>query len=124
MKRLLWFLIAGCSGFLIDAGITLALIAWTPAGPYIARAIAIFVAMGFTWFLNRNYTFGRSSNSLAVEGIRYWAVGITAALVNYVVYSALLYRAPVLQPLVAIVFASLAGMAYSFFGYSRFVFRR
>ncbi|OHV78988.1 GtrA family protein [Rhizobium sp. LCM 4573] len=124
MKRLLWFLIAGGSGFLIDAGITLALIEWTPAGPYIARAIAIFAAMGFTWFVNRNYTFGRSSHSLTIEGIRYWTVGITAALVNYVVYSVLLYRAPVLQPLAAIVFASLAGMAYSFFGYSRFVFRR
>jgi putative flippase GtrA len=74
--------------------------------------------------VNRSRTFGPSSRSLAVEGFRYWAVGITSALLNYAIYSTLIYRAPQLQPVVAIVFASLAAMAYSYFGYSRFVFRR
>lgn len=124
MKRLLWFVVAGGTGFTIDAGLTYLLLALTSIGPFAARVPAIMVAMTATWFLNRKFTFGRSSASLVTEGFRYWAVGITAALLNYAVYSALIYRLPELQPVAAIVFASLAAMAYSFFGYSRFVFRR
>ncbi|MGO8426239.1 GtrA family protein, partial [Rhizobium ruizarguesonis] len=50
-------------------------------------------------------------------------VGVTAALVNYGLYSALLLSLPLLQPLAAMVIASVASMIFSFFGYSRFVFR-
>jgi putative flippase GtrA len=124
MRKLIWFVLAGGTGFAIDAGITHLLITLTPANPFVARVPAILLAMAATWFLNRTFTFGRSSSSVIAEGFRYWAVGITAALVNYGVYSALIYRLPDLQPVAAIVLASLAAMAYSFFGYSRFVFRR
>jgi putative flippase GtrA len=124
MKRLFWFLIAGGGGFLIDAGITHLLVTVFHVSPFAARIPAIVMAMGFTWLINRSRTFGPSRHSLAVEGFRYWAVGITSALLNYAVYSALIYQLPMLQPVAAIVFASAAAMAYSFFGYSRFVFRR
>ena len=123
MKRLVWFLISGGGGFLIDAGLTHVLIGSGNFNPFLARIPAIMTAMAFTWLVNRGRTFGPSRHSLAVEGFRYWAVGITSAIVNYTIYSALMYRAPFLQPVVAVIFASLAAMAYSFFGYSRFVFR-
>jgi hypothetical protein len=35
-----------------------------------------------------------------------------------------MYRAPFLQPIIAVMAASLAATLYSFFGYSRFVFGR
>ncbi len=124
MKRLSWFLAAGSGGFLIDAGLTHALVEAGGFDPLSARLPAIVLAMAFTWLVNRSRTFGRSAHSLAVEGFRYWAVGITATAVNYAVYSLLMVRAPFLQPVVAISAASLAAMAYSFFGYSRFVFRQ
>nr|CAD6427378.1 GtrA family protein [Rhizobium sp. Q54] len=123
MKKLAWFIVSGGTGFAVDAGVTQLLLWFTSIGPFAARVPAIMTAMAVTWFLNRSFTFGRSSSSLAAEGFRYWAVGITAALLNYAVYSTLIARLPV-QPVAAIVFASLAAMAYSFFGYSRFVFRR
>lgn len=123
MKKLAWFVLAGGTGFAIDAGVTHLLLSLTSIGPFAARVPAIMAAMSATWFLNRSFTFGRSSSSLAAEGFRYWAIGITAAFLNYAVYSAILYRLPI-QPMAAIVFASLAAMTYSFFGYSRFVFRR
>ncbi len=122
MKRLFWFVVAGGSGFLIDAGLTQLLIL-AGLGPFLARIPAIMTAMAFTWFINRSRTFGKSSHSLAQEGFRYWVVGVTSALLNYAIYSALMYNAPFLQPVVAIVAASLGAMAYSYFGYSRFVFR-
>ena len=124
MRRLFWFLVAGGGGFLIDAGLTHILVEAAGFDPFLARVPAIMFAMAFTWLVNRSRTFNRSPHSLAVEGFRYWAIGITSALVNYAVYSALMYRAPFLQPVAAVTAASLAAMVYSFVGYSRFVFGR
>ena len=89
MKKLFRFLIAGGIGFVVDAGILLLLLRFTPIGPFGARAIAIPSALLATWFLNRNFTFGHSERSLAVEGFRYGSVGFTSALLNYALYSSL-----------------------------------
>ncbi len=124
MKKLLKFALAGTIGFSVDALTLLALLHFTPVGPYIGRVIAIGVAMLATWIFNRTFTFERSRHSLAVESFRYGSVGITAALLNYCLYTALLISLPGLRPLVAMTLSSLAAMAFSFFGYSRFVFRR
>lgn len=123
MKKLLRFGIAGGLGFLVDAGVLALLLHVTSLGPFLARLIAIALAMAATWFFNRTFTFGRSGHSLAVEGFRYGSVGVTAALLNYGLYSALLLRLPDLQPLAAVVLSTAASMLFSFFGYSRFVFR-
>ena len=44
-------------------------------------------------------------------------------MLNYGVYSLLIHQLPMVQPLVAVIFGSLSATLYSFFGYSRFVFR-
>ncbi|MGK9052049.1 GtrA family protein [Neorhizobium petrolearium] len=124
MKPLFRFLTAGVIGLLADAALTHVLIEYAGLGPFTARIPAIATAMAVAWFVDRNRTFGRSRHSLAAGGFRYWAIGITAALVNYAIYATLMYRAPFLQPAVAVVFASLAAIGYSLFGYSRFVFGR
>jgi putative flippase GtrA len=123
MKKLLRFAIAGGIGFCVDAGLLALLLHTTPLGPFIARLIAIAIAMAVTWIFNRRFTFDKSRHSLAVEGFRYGSVGITSAIVNYGIYAALLLAIPSLQPLAAMVFATAASMLFSFFGYSRFVFR-
>jgi putative flippase GtrA len=123
VKKLLRFGIAGGLGFIVDAGVLALLLHTTPLGPFLARLIAIALAMVTTWVFNRTFTFEKSGDSLAAEGFRYGSVGITAALVNYGLYSALLLTMPDLQPLAAMVFATAASMFFSFFGYSRFVFR-
>jgi putative flippase GtrA len=122
MKPLLWFLLTGVCGFLIDAGLT-HLIILAGLEPILARIPALIATMGFIWFVNRRRILAKSTHSVPAEGFRYWTVGITSALLNYAVYSVLLYRAPFLQPIVGIVAAWLAATAYGFFGYSRFVFR-
>jgi len=124
MKKLFRFLIAGGVGFVVDAGVLHLLLWFTPFGPFIGRAISIPSALLATWFLNRNFTFGHSERSLAVEGFRYGSVGITSALLNYALYSSLLVSEPTLRPIIALILASEAATAFSFFGYSRFVFRR
>jgi len=124
MKKLLKFAVAGTIGFAVDALALLLLLHFTPVGPYIGRVIAIALAMTSTWIFNRTFTFERSRHSLAVESFRYGSVGITSAVVNYLLYSALLFSLPGLRPLVAMTLSSLAAMGFSFIGYSRFVFRR
>ncbi|MEZ2132616.1 MULTISPECIES: GtrA family protein [unclassified Sinorhizobium] len=124
MRKLVRFGIVGGIGFIVDAGLLALLLHLTPLGPFLARLIAIAAAMITTWSFNRAFTFGRSGHSLAVEGFRYGSVGITTAFLNYALYSVLLISLPVLQPLAAMVFATTASMVFSFFGYSRFVFRR
>lgn len=124
MKRLFWFLAAGSGGFLIDAGLTHALVVLAGLSPFASRIPAIMAAMSFTWVVNRSRTFEKSRYSLAAEGFRYWMIGITSALLNYAIYAALIYRAPFLQPIVAVMASSACATTYSFFGYSRFVFGR
>jgi putative flippase GtrA len=124
MKKLVRFGIVGTAGFIIDAAMLWLLLETTPFGPFLARAMAIAVALAATWYLNRSFTFGASRRSIAIEGFRYGSVGIVSALVNYLIYSGLLLSLPILKPLAALVIASIAAMAFSFFGYSRFVFRR
>lgn len=124
MKRFLRFIVVGAVGFVVDAGVTLGLLASGLVGPFTARAVAIVLALLCTWFCNRNFTFGKSDHHVVREGVLYGSVGITSALLNYGVYSALLLSFPLLQPFFALVLASASATAYSYFGYARFVFRR
>ncbi|MGG7519511.1 GtrA family protein [Allorhizobium undicola] len=124
MKKLIRFALVGSLGFAVDAAGLLLLLALTPLGPLSARAIAMAMAMLVTWQCNRLFTFGASRRSMLIEGFRYGSVGLVSAVVNYAVYCGLLLTMPLLKPLAALVLASMAAMAFSFFGYSRFVFRR
>ncbi len=123
MKRLLTFGIAGTSGFITDAGLLHLMITYTGIGPYIARVLSIAAAMLVTWQINRTFTFGKSGRSVTDEGVRYGFIGLLGALLNYIIYATLIFTMPVLQPVVAVIAASLGAMLFSYFGYSRFVFR-
>ncbi len=124
MKKFIRFVIVGATGFLVDAGTLWLLLTFSPLGPLSARVIAIALAMTATWLLNRSFTFGASKRSVVVEGFRYGVIAVITSLVNYGIYAGLLIMAPLLSPYAALVFASIAAMLFSFFGYSRFVFRR
>lgn len=122
MRRILLFALVGGAGFLVDAGVLALLLHVSPLGPFSARIVAIAAAMLVTFWLNRTFTFGRSDRGLAVEGTRYGGVGVSAALLNYAVYSVILLVFPAVWPVLAVAIASLAAMVWSFLGYSRFVF--
>lgn len=124
MKRALFFVIAGGTGFAVDAGMLALLLAITPLGPFIARVLAIATAMAATWMINRRFTFGKSRHSLVAEGSRYGGVGLFSALVNFALYSALILTFPHLWPVAAVAVSSGLSMAVSYLGYSRLVFDR
>ncbi len=124
MKRLVRFVFAGGVGFVADATALALLLGLTPLGPFLARILSIGFALSVTWVLNRTLTFAPSGRGVVREGARYGGVGLSTSVVNFLVYSGLLSLVPSLPPLAALVVASLAAMALSFLGYSRFVFDR
>lgn len=124
MKKFLRFIVVGATGFLVDMGVLWLLLTFTPLGPLAGRIVAIAFALLSTWQLNRHFTFGASKRAVVVEGFRYGFIGAITSLVNYGVYAGLLLAAPLLSPYVALIAASVAAMLFSFFGYSRYVFRR
>lgn len=124
MKRIGGFVLAGSAGFLADAGVLAVLLGLTPLDPFMARALSVLFALCVTWALNRSIAFGPSSRPVMAEGSRYGAVALSSALVNYGLYAAALTLVPFLPPHAALVFSSLGAMAFSYFGYSRFVFDR
>ena len=124
MKKLIWFVFAGSTGFAVDAGSLMLFLHFTLIGPFVARILSIATAMCWTWFINRTFTFGKSERNLAVEGARYGFVALLSALVNYGVYSACLLAIPGMWPVLATAIGSGVAMAVSYLGYSRFVFGR
>jgi putative flippase GtrA len=124
VRKALRFGIAGVIGFAVDAG-TLSLLLWaTPLGPFSARIIAIAVAMASTWAFNRTFTFGPSGLSLREELVRYASVGLMGSVLNYAIYAGILLVFPQTWPVLAVVCASAVVMAFSWLGYSRFVFQK
>lgn len=124
MSRFIRFAAVGGAGFLVDAGVLAILLAATPFGPFLSRALSIAVAMATTWVLNRAFTFGPSGRAVTTEGVLYASVALGVAFFNWLAYSALLTALPSIPPLLALVVASGLAMALSWFGYSRAVFAR
>lgn len=124
MKRYFSFMIAGGVGFVADVGILLFLMRVLHFDAFSARIFGIAGALTCTWLINRNFTFDRSAHSLAMEGARYWSVGITSSLVNYGIYSMLLVFDKDFAPLLALVISSGCATLLSYNGYLRFVFRQ
>lgn len=120
--RLLRFATVGGVGFLVDAGLLATLHHGAGLDPFTARIVSIGVAAFTTWRLNRSLTFGASSTSQATEGLRYGAVALLTAALNYAIYAALLLIWPNVPPVAAAIAATIAAMGFSYAGYSRFVF--
>ena len=125
LGRLFSFAVAGGAGAIVDLGLLRIGISFFDLSPYIARIPAIALAMLTTWFINRNFTFGASERSVQQEGMRYFAVAIAAAVLNYAIYSIILVVTPDwFLPEAATIIAVGFVTFFSYFGYSKLVFKR
>jgi putative flippase GtrA len=114
------FLFVGGIGFLVDAGGTWLLV-YAGLSPLVARVPAIVAAVCITWLLNRTLTFKVKAPRSSAELARYFTVAASSAAMNYLLYSILVFAG--LHPVVAVAFATIALMLYSFFAYRHAVFR-
>jgi putative flippase GtrA len=115
------FVIVGGLGFVINAGITLALI-YFGISPLIARVPAILFAIAFTWLANRRITFNIGTKPTGEEVIRYLAVAICMACFNYLLFT--LFIMLNLSVFIAITFATAIQTMLSFYGYKKLVFKQ
>jgi len=119
------FLLVGTGGFVVDAGV-LSLYLWSvPEGFLTGRLLSFFVAVTFTWYLNRSFTFVVPGSPSLREWARFVAVNLVGGGVNVAVYSVLVSQSDAFRalPVLAVAAGSVAGLLVNFMGASRIVFR-
>lgn len=124
MKPLVLFAVAGVVGYVVDAGVLLALAAF--AGPYLGRIASFCAAVLTTWLINRRLAFRNAASGVRkrTEFLRYFATSAGGGAVNLAIYSLLVYvfdLGRIWLP-AAVAAGSLAGMLVNFSLSKRFVF--
>ncbi len=125
-SRILWFGIAGISGFIVDAGI-LTLLTTLGLDSRPARLASFACALVATWVVNRSTTFGdRTGPPGPAEFLRYASASLVAASINLAVFMLLvsfgsLFRA---WPILALAVATGLSMCVNFWSYLKIVFKK
>lgn len=117
------FAASGGLAFTTDAAMLALLNSGFGVNPFLARFIAIWVAMIVGWQSHRRLTFSVAHGSSLKEFASYAAVAWLSAGVNYAIYSAVLLLRPATAPLLALVAASVVAMTASYVGMRFGVFR-
>jgi len=111
------FGIVGSGGFLIDAGILSALVHWADWSPFAARPLSMSLAVLFTWWLHRNWTFTTGRKRAAFpQTLIYAAVQLIGLLVNYGGFSLLVLSGGAFHsyPVLAVAAGSLGAMTLTY----------
>lgn len=124
MSQFLRFCVVGAAGFVVDAGVLTALVAAFGADPYVARIGSFLAAASATWWLNRRYTFAVTHPATRAEWVRYTALMVAGALVNYGVYALLITRWELFRQhlWLAVGIGAVAGLGINFASSRRLVF--
>ncbi len=126
MPPVLLFAFVGTAGFIVDAGVLLAMEHWL--GAYWGRIVSFVAAVVTTWLLNRSWTFRdrHSGTHLVHEFVRYFCVCLGGGSLNLAVYSLLvwLFTLSGRWLLLAVAVGSLAGMAVNYLLSKHLVFSR
>lgn len=116
------FLMVGCAGLVLDAGLFSAL-AFEGVPEPLARAVSLGAATFLTWRLNRRFTFGNSRRLQPFEGGWYVAVALCAQSLSYLIFLTLRGLVPELPALAALLTGAVAATAFSYSGQRFLTFR-
>jgi putative flippase GtrA len=121
VPRPLRFLLVGGAG--LGANVALfTILEWEDFAPLLAELLALVVATGLTWRLNRAFTFDRSGRAQRNEAARYAAVTVVAQSTSYAIFAVLASTALMALPQVAIFAGAAAGAFVSYNGHRLFAF--
>ena len=126
MRELMLFCVGGVIGFLIDAGIVQFLVSAFDWNPYGARLVSFAAAATGTWLFNRHFTFHAIRRYGRVgEWARYMLAMSAGFVVNYAVYSILVFHIPLLQqlPFIGVAAGSVAGLSVNFLSSKFWIYR-
>ncbi len=124
-REIIGFLISGALAFLIDAGL-LQFLVMAGGDPYLCRLPSLTIAILFTWWINRRWSFQVHRPPGMAEFITYVAAIGLGGLINIGVYFLLirLYLADSSYPALAIIPATALSMSFNFIAIKYVVFRR
>lgn len=138
------FCVVGGASFFVDAGILTFLTRALGWSPMTAQVLAFLITVMFAWYLNRSFTFRvNHKEDLFKEVQRYLSVYSVGFVINWIVYSSLVYLSSILEflklthrsdlmaladllytyPALALVPATGLSMFFNFFGAKNFAFR-
>jgi putative flippase GtrA len=116
------FLMVGCAGLGLDAGL-FSLLAHHGAAEPLARAASLGAATFLTWRLNRHFTFGDSRRLQPFEGGWYVTVALGAQGLSYLIFLTLRALMPGWPALIALLIGAAAAAAFSYSGQRFLTFR-
>ena len=116
--QLLRFAVIGGLGFIVDTAVLYGLLA-LGFDLYAARALSILVAATFTWLGNRRYAFRArrlDRRQKTGEWLRYLAAMALGGLINFGVYSLLVWRLALFaaHPVLAVIAGTGVAMLFNF----------
>jgi putative flippase GtrA len=117
------FVFSGGTAFLVDAGVTGALVHFVGLDRFTARIIGITIAMVVAWLMHRRISFNVTTARSWNEFLRFATVAMSANALNFAVYSLILLIFPATYYLVALVIATAIATAFSYTGFRLGVFR-
>jgi putative flippase GtrA len=118
------FLASGAIAFLVDGSVMELAVRLLGLAPQVARLGSVGCAMVVAWLCHRTLTFALPTRPSLDEFLRYVTAASTTALINYVVFVALLFVWPALMPLAALVIASCVATFFAYVSMRYGVFRR
>lgn len=127
MRSFIFFCFGGGIAFVIDAGLTQGLVSLFGGDPWSARAIAFPVAVTFTWFYNKTFTFpGRYSQPLWFQWSSYAATQIIGWLLNLGCYIAIVATSDIATkwPVIGVAIGSMVGLIANYLGAKHIAFRQ
>lgn len=126
LSQLIYFLIAGTIGFLIDIFLLYQFVGIF--GLYLSRLLSFTGAVFSTWIINRNYAFREQANdkNLLKEFLSYYSCMIFGGVVNYISYLAIVSKLSYsyYTLLIAVAIGSLSGMIVNLWTSKYVVFKK
>ncbi len=111
-------------GFGTDSAILLALENFYGLSPFVARIFSILGAAVVAWFAHRSLSFGVKTKPTFAEFFQFLCLGSGTSLLNYLVFSWLLWAGWVGKSFLAVSISSLVAMVFSYLGMRFGVFRK
>jgi putative flippase GtrA len=123
--QVLRFAAVGVIGFVVDAGVLLAVVTWLHWSPLPARIASFLIAATVTFVLNQRFTFRLQERFDVYRFISYLAATAVGALINIGIYHlwVLINDAAPMQLVIGTAFGSLVAMFVNYFVSSLIVFR-
>jgi putative flippase GtrA len=116
-SQFLRFGLVGVAGYIVDASVLTSFVEILHVDPYSARVVSFLCAASTTWWLNRHFTFAKSSEQKASrQWLSFLLVSTGGAAINYGAYVITLQVWPLAYeyPAIGAAVGALAGMLFNF----------